>query len=76
MKLESFTTIKIIIISNDDNNNDNDNDDTMPLANFDNTVLLASFDHTAPLASSGKYNLFFILNFETYITDDYIIFLL
>ena len=74
MKLEPSTATKIIIIS--DNNDNNDDNDTMPLASSDNTTSLTSSDHTAPLTSSGKYNLFFILNFETYITNDYIIFLL
>ena len=72
--MEPLAAIEVIVISDDDNNDD-DNDIT-PLVSFDNTAPLASSDYATPLASSGKYNLFFILNFETYITDDYIIFLL
>ena len=74
MKLESLAAIEVIVISDDDNNNDDD--DIVPLASSDNTAPLASSNHAAPLVNSGKYNLFFILNFETYIINDYIIFFL
>ncbi len=73
--MESPIAVKVIIISND-NDNDNNNDNTASLANFNNTIPLVSSNHVASLASFSKYNIFFILNFKTYITNNYIIFLL
>ncbi len=74
MKLKSLTAAEVIIINDDDDNNNNN--DIAWLTSFDNTVSLASSDYAVPFASFDKYNLFFILNFKTYIIDYYIIFFL